>query len=205
MDIQRKCFEESNNVNPDWSFKFDEELQQYVATDFEMTNQVDEFNEHWDTFCAGWQAAKAQAVPETQQSKQAEIDDLNAQLKAVHDSRIEFVEYCRKVESGDFVLVEKKNTEDWYLDDFEGMYLDHDGIDGSLCELDIGQVQAVEHKEYLVTESNTLYATKTWDDANDQVDCWQFFKTQEEAEKAAAYCKAKFNAELIEAQEPTDD
>ena len=62
MDIQRKCFEESNNVNPDWSFKFDEELQQYVATDFEMTNQVDEFNEHWDTFRAGWEA-KAQAVP----------------------------------------------------------------------------------------------------------------------------------------------
>ena len=63
MDIQRKAFESSNNVNPDWSFKFDEELQQYVATDFEMTNQVDEFNEHWDTFRAAWQA-KAQAVPE---------------------------------------------------------------------------------------------------------------------------------------------
>ena len=63
MDIQRKAFESSNNVNPDWSFKFDEELQQYVATDFEMTNQVDEFNEHWDTFRAGWDA-KAQAVPE---------------------------------------------------------------------------------------------------------------------------------------------
>lgn len=61
MDIQRKAFEESNNVNPDWSFKFDEELQQYVATDFEMTNQVDEFNEHWDTFRAGWDA-KAQAL-----------------------------------------------------------------------------------------------------------------------------------------------
>lgn len=64
MDIQRKAFESSNNVNPDWSFKFDEELQQYIAIDFEMTNQVDEFNEHWDTFRAGWQAAKAQAVPE---------------------------------------------------------------------------------------------------------------------------------------------
>ena len=63
MDIQRKAFEESNNVNPDWSFKFDEELQQYVAVDFEMTNQVDEFNEHWDTFRAGWEA-KAQTVLE---------------------------------------------------------------------------------------------------------------------------------------------
>ena len=62
MDIQRKCFEESNNVNPDWSFKFDEELQQYIALDSEMELQVDEFNELWDAFRAGWQAAKAQAV-----------------------------------------------------------------------------------------------------------------------------------------------
>jgi len=100
-----------------------------------------------------------------------------------------------------FVLVEKKNTEDWYLDEDEGMWMDHDGIDGSLCELGVGEVQAVEHKEYLITESNTLYAAKVWDYANDQVDCWQFFKTQEEAEKAAAHCKAKFNDEPIEAQE----
>ena len=64
MDIQRKAFESSNSVNPDWSFKFDEELQQYIALDSEMELQVDEFNEHWDTFRAGWQAAKAQAVPE---------------------------------------------------------------------------------------------------------------------------------------------
>lgn len=63
MDIQRKAFESSNNVNPDWSFKFDEELQQYIALDSEMELQVDEFNEHWDTFRAGWQA-KTQAVPE---------------------------------------------------------------------------------------------------------------------------------------------
>lgn len=62
MDIQRKCFEESNNVNPDWSFKFDEELQQYIALDSEMELQVDEFNELWDAFRAGWQAVKAQAV-----------------------------------------------------------------------------------------------------------------------------------------------
>lgn len=56
--------------------------------------------------------AQEPAVPETQQSKQAEIDDLKAQLKAVHDSRIEFVEYCRKMESGDFVLV-SKNQKGW--------------------------------------------------------------------------------------------
>ena len=44
------------------------------------------------------------------ESKQAEIDDLKARLKAVHDSRIAFVEYCRKVESSDFVLVPKEPT-----------------------------------------------------------------------------------------------
>ena len=76
MDIQRKAFEESNNVNPDWSFKFDEELQQYIAVDFEMTSQVDEFNEHWDTFRAGWQAAIAQAVP-----KWISVEDKLPELK----------------------------------------------------------------------------------------------------------------------------
>ncbi|MFM2332100.1 MAG: hypothetical protein RIQ74_923 [Pseudomonadota bacterium] len=45
------------------------------------------------------------------ESKQSEIDDLKAQLKAVHESRIEFVEYCRKIESGDFVLVPKEPTD----------------------------------------------------------------------------------------------
>ena len=61
IDLRRGDFE---GMHPKAKlFGFDEELQQYVATDFEMTNQVDEFNEHWDTFRAGWQA-KAQAVPE---------------------------------------------------------------------------------------------------------------------------------------------
>lgn len=32
------------------------------------------------------------------ESKQSEIDDLKAQLKAVHESRANFVEYCRMIE-----------------------------------------------------------------------------------------------------------
>ena len=71
MDIQRKAFELSNNVNPDWSFKFDAELQQYIAIDGEMGLQVDEFNEHWDTFRAGWQAR----VPEGYKLMPIEIND----------------------------------------------------------------------------------------------------------------------------------
>jgi hypothetical protein len=104
-----------------------------------------------------------------------------------------------------FVLVSKKDTEDWYLDEYEGMWWEHDGIDSSLCELDICEVQAVEHKEYLITESNTLYATRVWGEENQDIDCWKFFESKEEAEKAAAYCKAKFNDEPIEAQEPAND
>ena len=98
LNKQREAFETSNNVKPDRSFKFDEELQQYIELDHEMRAQVEEINEHWDTFRAGWQAAKA-AELEIQQSKQDELNELKAQLKAVHDSRVEFVEYCRIVEA----------------------------------------------------------------------------------------------------------
>ena len=93
-----------------------------------------------------------------------------------------------------YVLVEKKNTEDWYLDEDEGMWFDHDGIDNSLCDLDAGQVQAIKHKKYLITESNTLFATKVWDEANEQIGFWEFFKTKEEAEEAATHCKAMVEA-----------
>ena len=65
----------------------------------------------------------------------------------------------------------------------------------------IGEVTAIEHKEYLITESDTLYAAIVWDDSNDQVGFWGFFKTEEEAEKAAAHCKAMREA----AQEPAND
>ena len=125
--------------------------------------------------------------------------DLNAYVYDFANA-IEQAAKAQAVPEG-FVLVEKKNTEDWYLDESEGMWFDHDGIDGGLCELDIGEVQAVEHKEYLITESNTLYATKVWNEENQDVDCWTLFKTEEEANKAAAYCKAKFNDEPVEAQE----
>ena len=102
-----------------------------------------------------------------------------------------------------FVLVEKKNIENWYFDDSEYMWMEEP--DNWLCDLDIGEVQEVERKEYIVTDNSSLFATRVWDDENDQADCWEFFRTKEEAEKAAAYCKAKFNDEPVEAQEPAND
>lgn len=93
-----------------------------------------------------------------------------------------------------FVVVPKKSIEHWYLD--EGEYLWMDEPDNWLCDMDVGDVQEVEHKEYIVTESNTLYATKVWDGENQAVGSWEFFNSKDDAEKAAEYCKA-----MIEAQE----
>ena len=93
-----------------------------------------------------------------------------------------------------YVLVPKKSIEHWYLDEGECLWMDEP--DNWLCDMDVGDVQEVEHKEYIVTESNTLYATKVWDGENQNVSSWEFFNSKDDAEKAAEYCKA-----MIEAQE----
>ena len=88
-----------------------------------------------------------------------------------------------------FVVVPKKSIEHWYLDEGECLWMDEP--DNWLCDMDVGDVQEVEHKEYIVTESNTLYATKVWDGENQNVSSWEFFNSKDDAEKAAEYCKAK--------------
>ena len=80
MKTEREMFEESNNIKPDWSFKFDDELQQYVELDHEMQAQVEEFNEHWDTFRAGWKAAKAQVVPDTYTPIVLALEDVQSKI-----------------------------------------------------------------------------------------------------------------------------
>lgn len=92
------------------------------------------------------------------------------------------------------VVVPRDQTEDWYLDPDEHMWWEADGIDGTLCYLNIGEVAAIEHKEYLITASDTLYAAIVWDDKNEDSGTWEFFKTEEEAEQAAAHCKAMVEA-----------
>ncbi|WP_151768917.1 hypothetical protein [Acinetobacter colistiniresistens] len=92
------------------------------------------------------------------------------------------------------VVVPKDQTEDWYLDPDEYMWFERDGIDGTLCDMYIGEVKAIEHKEYLITLSDTLYAAIVWDHENQDSGTWEFFKTEEEAEKAAAHCKAMVDA-----------
>lgn len=46
---------------------------------------------------------------------QAEITELKQQLSEAHASRIEFVEYMRKIESGEFVLMPRKLSENMVL------------------------------------------------------------------------------------------
>lgn len=90
------------------------------------------------------------------------------------------------------MVVPKDQTEDWYLDDNANMWITEP--DEWLCDLYVGEVQSVEHKEYLITKSDTLYAAIVWDDENQDSGTWEFFKTEEEAEKAAAHCKAMLEA-----------
>lgn len=100
-----------------------------------------------------------------------------------------------------FVLAEKAKIESWYLDENEGMYTDEP--DNFLHELEIGEVQAVERKEYLIVSNKTLYAARPWDKDSQEVDCWQFYNTKEEADQVAADCEKQWSAE--EAQESSHD
>ena len=131
-------------------------------------------------------------MTETQQSKQAEIDDLKAQLKALHDSRIEFVEYCRKMESDAFVVVKKEDIENWYLDENEHVWYEKDSIDGYLADIDNGEVLEVQRKEYVVINSNPVFATNVFTDSDNIT--WELFDNRDDAEKAAAHCKTMIEA-----------
>ena len=138
---------------------------------------------------AAWQAAKAQAEKalleqfEINNKLVEQIEELKAKAQAVPEG---------------FVVVPKKSVEHWYLDEGESLWMDEP--DNWLCDMDVGDVQEVEHKEYIVTESNTLYATKVWDGENQAVGSWEFFNSKDDAEKAAEYCNA-----MIEAREPIND
>lgn len=137
---------------------------------------------------------------------QKEIDKLK--VKAGYDGKPQQWQFgfdlaCRELAKAQavpdgFVLVAKKSVEHWYLDEGESLWMAEP--DNWLCDMDVGDVQEVEHKEYIVTESNTLYATKVWDAENQDVSSWEFFSSKDDAEKAAEYCKA-----MIEARESANE
>ncbi|WP_151724631.1 hypothetical protein [Acinetobacter ursingii] len=148
------------------------------------------------------------------ESKQAEIDSLKAekhgaeighehfvkQLKERHSQEIEQLksenaalkEKLTKVAGGEYVVVKKDDIENWYLDEGEYVWYEKDSIDSYLEDIDNGEVLEVQRKEYVVINSNPVFATNVYEDA-DNIQ-WELFDSKEDAEKAAAHCKAMIEA-----------
>lgn len=101
-------------------------------------------------------------------------------------------EKLAKVESGEYVVVKKDDIENWYLDEGEYVWYEKDSIDGYLEDIENGEVLEVQRKEYVVINSNPVFATNVFTDS-DNIE-WELFDSKEEAEKAAAHCKAMIEA-----------
>ncbi|WP_053088311.1 hypothetical protein [Acinetobacter ursingii] len=119
---------------------------------------------------------------------------LLAQLKINSDLH----EKLLGVSDGEYVVIKKDDIENWYLDEGEYVWYEKDSIDGYLEDLDNGEVLEVQRKEYVVINSNPVFATNVYEDA-DNIN-WELFDSKEEAEKAATHCKA-----MVEAQGDGDE
>ena len=145
-------------------------------------------------------------------SKQSEIDSLkaeNEELKTAYSGtnaallaqlkiNSDLHEKLLGVSDGEYVVIKKDDIENWYLDEGEYVWYEKDSIDGYLEDLDNGEVLEVQRKEYVVINSNPVFATNVYEDA-DNIN-WELFDSKEEAEKAATHCKA-----MVEAQGDGDE
>ncbi len=111
-------------------------------------------------------------------AKQAEITELKQKLA--------------RYENPDYVLVQKSEFHTWYFDEYEGLWLDRDGIDGKLSQIDAGQVVEVRKQKQYSIEMPSVFVTLPWLD--EDFDYWQEYATKEEAEKVAKHCKQMFEA-----------
>lgn len=86
-------------------------------TDKDLQKSDDHYlNLHVQTVWEGWLPCAG--------SKQAEIDDLKAQINALEESRMAWREYAMKIESGEYELVKKAETEKcvWRENEFFGTF-----------------------------------------------------------------------------------
>lgn len=86
------------------------------------------------------------------------------------------------------VVVPKSEITDWYLDEDEYIYTDEPDI--FLCDLEPGDVLEVKRQQCWQVECQ--FAAKVYED-EDNIN-WELFDSKEEAEKAAAHCKAMVEA-----------
>lgn len=92
-----------------------------------------------------------------------------------------------------FVLAPVEEVKTWYLDDDESIYREDPDW---LCNTPVGEVVEVERRISYELDQAPVFAAITWDEDNQDIGYYKTFATKDEAEKAAAHCKA-----MIEAQE----
>lgn len=107
-----------------------------------------------------------------------------------------FEQAAKAVPEG-FVLAPVEEVKTWYLDDDESIYREDPDW---LCNTPVGEVVEVERRISYELDQAPVFAAITWDEDNQDVGYYETFSTKDEAEKAAAHCKA-----MIEAQEPAND
>lgn len=86
-DICRELFEKSIGIKPDATFTYNKDSNQYVAVDFEMSCQVDDFNEQFELWCKAWQiqADELNAVKADLQKSQDTCKQLNQRIESAND------------------------------------------------------------------------------------------------------------------------
>lgn len=208
LELERKAFEE------EWKVLGGHLLFVEWTTDkiYSLSSSVNVLNKNdqislFNTINTAWELWVVQA-----KAKQAEIEalkaentelktansDINAALREQQEFNLDLQEKLLGVDVGEFVVVKKEDIENWYLDENEHVWYEKDSIDGYLEDLDNGEVLEVQRKEYVVINSNPVFATNVYEDA-DNIQ-WELFDSKEEAEKAAAHCKA-----MVEAQGDGDE
>ncbi|HCK29113.1 hypothetical protein [Acinetobacter ursingii] len=208
LELERKAFEE------EWKVLGGHLLFVEWTTDkiYSLSSSANVLNKNdqislFNTINTAWELWVVQA-----KAKQAEIEalkaentelktansDINAALREQQEFNLDLQEKLLGVDVGEFVVVKKEDIENWYLDENEHVWYEKDSIDGYLEDLDNGEVLEVQRKEYVVINSNPVFATNVYEDA-DNIQ-WELFDSKEEAEKAAAHCKA-----MVEAQGDGDE
>lgn len=86
-----------------------------------------------------------------------------------------------------FVLMPVKEIKTWYLNDNESIYLEDPDW---LCDIPVGEVVEVERRVSYELNQDPVFAAIQWDEENKDVGYYETFEVREDAEKAAAHCKA---------------
>ena len=88
-----------------------------------------------------------------------------------------------------FALVKVEEIKTWYLDDLESIYREDPDW---LCDIPVGEVVEVERRISYELNQDPVFAAIEWegDEKDGDEGYYKIFTNREDAEKAAAHCKA---------------